>query len=223
VNVFCPEGYVPTQKAIVIAAQYWFAEELVAITAGATDRPAPENEPESEVQGLARAPSPLSISDFVRLFDICVRSANKLRHSLHQGLVNAYYFGNGLLAGRQKVASEFWATSDADRVLESGKFFSFSVPRASREYPLNYPLFLLQAELDALLSEPKAAKKRLPGSKKLALAAALGRLYELPTRKAQLGALRELAEFREYDITEKLFREAAQKAPRRPGVKAKRD
>jgi hypothetical protein len=36
--VFCPEGYVPTQKAIVIAAQYWFAEELAAITAGATDR-----------------------------------------------------------------------------------------------------------------------------------------------------------------------------------------
>ena len=46
-NVFWPEGFVPTQKAIVIAAEYWFVEDLAAITAAVTDRLAPENEPES--------------------------------------------------------------------------------------------------------------------------------------------------------------------------------
>ena len=130
-NVFCPEGFVPTQKAIVIAAEYWFVEDLAAITAAVADHLAPENEPESGTQRLARALSELSISDRVRLeaADILIRTANKLRHFLHEGrLLKAYYFGEFVFAGCHEIASEFWATMDADPVLESGTFFPFGQP-----------------------------------------------------------------------------------------------
>jgi hypothetical protein len=226
VNGFCPEGYVPMQKAIVSAAEYWFAQEFAAIMAAATNRLASTNELESGVQRLARVLSQLSISDGVRLeaADIMIRTANKLRHFLHEGrLVKAYYFGDGLFADRHGIASEFWGTTDADGVLESGIFFPFGRPGAWHERRPYYPVFLLQAELDALLSELKTAKKRLPESKKPALAAALGRLDNLPNRKAQLKALRELPEFSPYKITDAIFREATRKVPRGPGVKRKRD
>jgi hypothetical protein len=157
-NGFCPEGYVPIQKAIVSAAEYWFAQELAAIMAAATDRLAPKNERESGIQRLALSLSRLSISDDVRLeaADIMIRTANKLRHFLHEGrLLKACYFGDGLFAGRHDIASEFWATTDADHVLESGTFFPLGEPSSLRERRLNYLVFLLQAELDALLSEPK--------------------------------------------------------------------
>jgi hypothetical protein len=225
-NGFCPEGYVPIQKAIVSAAEYWFAQELAAIMAAATDRLAPKNERESGIQRLALSLSRLSISDDVRLeaADIMIRTANKLRHFLHEGrLLKACYFGDGLFAGRHDIASEFWATTDADHVLESGTFFPLGEPSSLRERRLNYLVFLLQAELDALLSEPKKPKTRLPDSKKPALAAALGRLDKLPNRPAQFEALRELPEFERYNLTDKILREAARKAPRAPGAKRKRD
>jgi hypothetical protein len=136
-------------------------------------------------------------------------------------LLRAYYFG-GLFAGRHNVAPEFWATADADGVLESGHFFPFGAPSSPRD-PRPHCLFFLQAELDALLSEPKKSKKSLPDSKKPALVAALGRLDKLTNRAAQVKALRELPEFEPYHITDRIFREACRTGPRRPGVKQKRD
>jgi hypothetical protein len=83
-------------------------------------------------------------------------------------------------------------------------------------------LFLLQSELDALLSEQPAKKRAFPNAKMSMLMTALRKLDDL-NREAQLQALRDMPEFREYTITDALFREAAKEAgPRRAGRKSRR-
>jgi hypothetical protein len=86
----------------------------------------------------------------------------------------------------------------------------------------SFPIFFLEAELDALLSEQQNPKKPFPEAKLLALVAALRNLSDLPTRAAQRKALCELPEFRPYRITDTIFRKAAEQAPRPPGRPRKR-
>jgi len=77
------------------------------------------------------------------------------------------------------------------------------------------PLFLLQSELDALLTKQPAKKRPLPKAKVPELVAALRKLDDLSNRPAQLRALSDMPEFRDYMITHAVFREAPKQAGRR--------
>ena len=93
--------------------------------------------------------------------------------------------------------------------MEFGTDWPFGKPTHWYESRPNYSLFLLQSELDALLSEQPAKKRPLPAAKMPELVAALRQLDDLPNRAAQLQALCNMPEFREFKITDALFREAA--------------
>jgi hypothetical protein len=130
------------------------------------------------------------------------QTVHRLRNHLHQGkLLKAYYFG-GLFRpseGRQTLPPEFWATSGADGVLESGSYLPLGRPSKWYDPPLpNFSLFFLKADLDALLSEQQNPKKPFPEAKLPALVAALRNLSDLSdpssatqgsTRPARVSAL----------------------------------
>ncbi len=152
--------------------------------------------------------------------EIANETVHRLRNFLHQGNLEAYYFGDH---GIQPLSSEFWATAHADGVIKSGTYWPFGEPTRLFESRPNYSLFLLQSELDALLSEQPAKKRPLPKAKKPELVAALRKLDDLTNRAAQLQALCNMPEFREFTITDALFRAAAKEAgPRRAGRKSRR-
>jgi hypothetical protein len=161
---FCPDGYVSVPAAIARAMQYWFADRLAAVETAVPDSPV-KGEPNSTVDALALALSQPSIPDALRhkLADVVTQAVDQLRRHLHHGKATAYYFGDD---GRQAVKPDFWATPTADGILESGSYFPFGRPSRWYEQRPNYPLFLLQKELNALLSEPKAAAKLTTVAKK---------------------------------------------------------
>jgi hypothetical protein len=223
-NEFCPDGYVPTQEAIIRAAQYWFPEGFAALERAAV--PPPETKPDNSSEALARALSPPPvIPNALRheFQNIVNQTAHRLRNVLHQGKLKGYYFGGLFDKGRQVVSREFWATQEADGVLEAGIYWPFDRPNAWHERRPSYPLFLAQSELDALLSKQQTSKKRpFPSARKSQLVDTLRKLDQLPNRAAQLRALRDMPEFCEFKITEALFREAAKQVPRDPGRKSRR-
>jgi hypothetical protein len=67
------------------------------------------------------------------------------------------------------------------------------------------------------------AQRPLPGAKMPELVAALRELDGLPNRAAQLQALCNMPEFREFKITNALFREAARHVPREAGRRSPRE
>jgi hypothetical protein len=139
--------------------------------------------------------------------DIANQTVQRLRNFLHEQKLKAYYFDD---SGCRSVSPQFWATEQAD-----GASWYESRP--------NYSLFLLQSELDVLLSEQPAKKKPFPRAKMPELVAALRKLDDLPNRTAQLEALCNMPEFRGFTITNAVFREAAKEAgPRRAGRKSLR-
>jgi hypothetical protein len=105
---------------------------------------------------------------------------------------------------------------------ESGLYWPFGEPSSVLERRPNYPLFMREMELRRLLTDQPEEKRQLPRSRLPDLADALRRLGHLPDRNAQLQALRELPEFREFKITFADFREAARRLPRNPGRKSQR-
>jgi hypothetical protein len=217
VSSFCPDGYVPSQTVIVEATEHWFADRLVALeaTAAATATGA---EPKSGVDALARALSQQQVPDALRceLAAIVPQTIHRLRNFLYEGkLLKAYYFG-GLFLGRHEVTPAFWATPEADDVLESGIYFPFGKPSRWYERPLACQIFFRKAELAALLSEEQTAKKTFPAARKPELVAAIRKLNHL-TRKEQRKVLAGLQEFRDYLITDDIFREAVKQAPRPSG------
>ena len=119
--------------------------------------------------------------------------------------------------------ANFWATAEADGVLESGFYWPYGKPSRVLESRLHYELFIQQLELDGLLSEEATRKRPLPQSKIQDLVAALRGLNHLPNRAAQLRALRELAEFRQYEITHAVFRQAAKDFPRKSGQRSRNE
>jgi hypothetical protein len=221
VNRFCPDGYVPAQEAIVRAAKYWFPERFAALERAAA--PQSETKPDNSFEALARALSqPPGIPDAWRpaFEDIASETVHRLRSFLHRGELKAYYFQQD---GCQSVSRDFWPTAQADGVMESGIYWPFGQPTRLYESRPNYSLFLLQSELDALLSEQPAKKRSLPLAKMPELVAALRKLDDLPNRAAQLQALCNMPEFREFKITNALFRRAARQVPRDAGRRSRRE
>jgi hypothetical protein len=220
VNEFCPEGYVPAQEAIMMAAQYWFPERCTALERAAAQLS--KTKSDNSAEALARAlSSPPVIPDALRheFQDIVNQTVHRLRNVLHQEKLKAYYFDN---TGCHPVSAKFWATAHADGVIESGSYWPFGRPTRWYESRPNYPLFVAQSELEALLSEQPAKKRPLPRAKMPELVEALRKLDDLPNRAAQFQALCDMPEFREFKITDALFREAARQAPRDPGRKSQR-
>jgi hypothetical protein len=140
--------------------------------------------------------------------DILNQTVQRLRNLLHQRKLNAYYFKN---LGRVSVSPHFWATTDANGVMEVG---IYGLPLC-----YGFALLLLRSKLDALLSEQPAKKRPLPEAKKPELVAAMRSQDHLPTRKKQREAVRKLPEFEPYHLTHHLFREAEKQVPRTRGRK----
>src|SRR4051794_13965644 len=123
--IFCPDGYMTVQEAIERSAQYWFSERIAALGAATADELANSKDERdaSLIQQLARALSGQpSISEELRqkVAGVLTEIEHRLRNFLHQGVINAYYFGGGADQGRRGVAREFWATTGADGVLRAG-------------------------------------------------------------------------------------------------------
>ena len=70
-----------------------------------------------------------------------------------------------------------------------------------------------------LLETQPTKKLPFPTAKMPALIEALRKLNDLPNRKKQREALRNLPEFERYHLTDEVLREAEKKVPRDPGRK----
>jgi hypothetical protein len=206
------------------AAGYWFPKQWAGLWEAAAPKSAtkPDNNFDAVVRAFSQSPIPAAWQDDAwrhEFVDIWTETAHRFRNFLHQDTIKAYYFDNN---GRHAVACDFWPTPAADGMLETGIYWPFGGPNASFERRPSYPLFFGQSELDVLLSEQPARRRPLPGAKMPELVAALRKLDDLPNRTAQLQALCNMPEFREFKITNALFREAARQAPRGPGRKSRR-
>jgi hypothetical protein len=208
---FCPDGYAPLQHAVSIAAQFWFPEKVASIETAATGKT------RLHARSLPFAQRP---GAFQQAFEeIAEPTVLRLRNFLHQGKITAYYFtGNGC----HSLPREFWATTEANEVIESGTYWPLGSPTKWYDRRPKHPIFVKQSDLDVLLVNEAAENRRFPLSKKSELAAAYRRpeIAALPSRRAQREAIKQLEQFKSYHITDKLFREAEQASgPRRPGIK----
>jgi hypothetical protein len=208
VSEFCPDGYVSMSEAILRLAQRWFGEEMAAFNKAVEDD---ASKPDSSSPALVEFAQQTVAKEIFR------KTVDKLRKLMHQGKPTAYYFGSPFDRDRHPVEANSWATADANGVLEEGWYWPFG--RQVR-YPVR--LFLLEAELDALLSDHPARKRRFPDVKYPDLVATLRKL-DLP-RKKQRATVRSMPEFEPYNITELVFRRAFRLAGQRgPGRKRQRD
>jgi hypothetical protein len=139
VSAFCPPGHLPTPEAIALALKHWFPETT-------------QEDPGSGIDTLARD-----------------RTVNQLRTLLYQGKLQAYFFGHDFLyRGIHTVERDFWASPDADGVLEEGRHFPLGRPEHRDEGPAfmrflsrpSYLLFVKHDELDALLGEQPIGRQR---------------------------------------------------------------
>jgi hypothetical protein len=218
VSLFCPEGYVPILEALFIAAKHYFPEQIAGLEK-ALDA---ETEKRTDIDAAVRAFSQQQLADTLSLevYDVLSQTVYRFRNFLHQGTLEATYFAHD---GPHHPSREFWATAQADGVIESGSYWPFGKPgRWHEQQRPNYPLFVKQSELDALLTEQAAQKPPLPSGKMPDLIAALRTLDHLPNREKQREALRNLPEFERYHLTDEVLREAEQQVPRKPGRKSRR-
>ena len=213
---FCPDGYLPTQEAVLRAAQSWFPDKIAALEPAAA--PQTQTEPKNDLEAAVRIFSQPHVPDaWQQAFEeIASQTVQRLRNFLHQGILTAYYFDD---FGCHSVLREFWATAHAEGVIETGTYWPYGEQTRVYETRPNHPLFLLQSELDALLSEQPAKKRPFPKAKMPELVAALRKLEHLPNRKKQREALRKLPEFAQYHLTDVVFREAEKQVPREAGRK----
>jgi hypothetical protein len=218
VNVFCPDGYLPTPEAIARAAEHWFPDKFAALQTAAA--PESRTKPDNNLDAVVRAFSQPQVPDALRhaFEELATQTVYRLRNFLYQGALKAYYFGNG---GCHSVLSEFWAEARADGVMESGTYWPFGEPLRWHEQRPSYPLFVKQSELDALLSEQPSKRRPFPKAKMPDLVAALRTLDHL-SRAEQREALRRLPEFEQYHLTDVVLREAEKRVPRKPGRKPRR-
>ena len=166
--IFCPDGYLTAQEAIERSARYWFSEQMAALeTATAAELANSQAEFDSltsiEKVGRALSGQPSNSEGLQQqVRDVLTDTEHRLRNFLHQGVLTAYYFGGLFHEGRQEVAREFWPTTEADGVLISGMYLPFGKPCAWHERRPSHPLFFLQSELAALLSDdPKSSLRKL--------------------------------------------------------------
>lgn len=227
-TIFCPDGYMPTRQALVRAAQHFFPEQIAEIetATSAGSETKPTNFADAVAQAFLRSQVLNTLRREFR--DIVNQTEHRLRDFLHQGKLNAYYFDAD---GCHSVPRALWATAHANGALLSGTFYS--VPPALRKtaHPDGAsdpfwgfgPLFLMQSELDKLLTKQPVEKRPFPEAKMKQLVAALRTLDHLQNRATQLEALRNTPEFRDYTITHARFREATKQAgQRRAGRKSRR-
>jgi hypothetical protein len=189
---------------VLAAAKLWFPLQIAALE-GVTESQS-ETKPDNSIDAAVSALLPLQVLD--ALHYALNETGYRLRNFLHRGGLKAYYFEND---GHHSVSRGFWATTDADEVMESG-IWHFGEP--SRGHGQR-PLFLKESELDALLT---AKKRPLPLSKVQELAEAMRKLEDL-TRAEQRAALCQSPEFEQYHITNDQFREAEKQVPARRGRK----
>ena len=213
---FCPDGYVPPYVAVLMAAESWLPDKIAALESAA--KPQAETKPDTSLDAAVRAFSQPFIPEQVAegFQEIASQTVPRLRNFLHQGTVTAYYFANG---GSHRVSREFWATPDADGVIETGIYWPFGKPSRWHATRSSHSIFLSLSELDALLGEQPSKKRPLPKSKIPELVAALRKLDNLPNREKQREALRKSPEFEQYRLTDDVLREAESHAPRGPGRK----
>ena len=211
---FCPDGYVPSQDALIRVAEFWFPDKIARLDTVAPD---PQTKAESNFEAEVRAFSQPQIPEAWRhaFEEITTETVQRLRKFLHQSTLTAYYFDD---FGRHGISREFWATAPADGVIETGTYWPLGKQMRIYETRPNYRLFLLQSELDGLLSEQPPNKRPFPKSKMPALVAALRTLDDL-SRRQQREALRRLPEFEQYHLTDGVLREAEKQVPSKPGRK----
>jgi hypothetical protein len=149
VKAFCPNGYVRSQEAIAEAMLVWSRDDLVklrgrgkrtikgASKAALAERPPQGCKPvdllawESGPKLKYHAQAERELEQMkLELEQIVASTENRLRNHLHGGEIKAYEFTTD---GRREIEANFWATPEADGILERGNFL------------------LVQAELDALL------------------------------------------------------------------------
>ena len=217
---FCPDGYLPLSAAIATAARRWFAERLTAFEKTATSQQGAKLE--TPIEKVVRIFSQPLIPDGWRqaLEEIMKETVHRLRSLLHEGKLHGYYFEND---GRHRVSREFWATAEADGGLESGFYWPFGRPSRIYEQRPNYPLFLLQSELDTLLNAEPAKTRPLPRSKIPELVAALRELGDSRIVKhstTHYASYRNFASLRSRAL---IFREAARQVPRERGRKSRQE
>ncbi len=152
---FCPDGYVRSQDAIVRAAKSWFPDKIAALESATA--PESQTKPDNNFDAVVRALSQPPIPDAWRhaFEDIAGHTVYRLRNFLHEGKLKAYYFGDD---GCHSLSREIWATAQADGVMKSGIYWPFGKPTRWHKSRPNYSLFLLQSELEALLTEQPAKK-----------------------------------------------------------------
>jgi hypothetical protein len=211
---FCPDGYVSSQEAVLLAAKFWFPEKVASFETVVL-----EKVNQDAVRPLSYPQPP---EELRKLFEgIAGQTVPRLRNFLHQGKLKAYYFEND---GCRSVSREFWATAQADGVIESGTYWPFGKPTRWYDEQPNYSLFMKQSELDALQVVEPAENRRFPTRKKPDLAAAYRspEIAALASRKNQREAIRKLEQFKSYHITDRLFREAEKTSGKRqPGLKTR--
>jgi hypothetical protein len=95
------------------------------------------------------------------LQEIATETVQRLRNFLHQGILTSYYFDD---YGRHTVPRDFWATAQADDVIETGTYWPYGKQTRVYESRPNCQLFLLQSELDGLLSKQPPKKRPFPKS-----------------------------------------------------------
>jgi hypothetical protein len=213
---FCPDGYVSSQEAVLLAAKFWFPEKVASL-----DTVVLEKANEEAVRPLSYPQLPEELRKHFE--GIADQTVPRLRNFLHQGKLKAYYFEND---GCRSVSPEFWATAQADGVIESGTYWPFGRPTRWYDKQPNYSLFMKQSELDALQVIEPAENRQFPMGKKPDLAAAYRspEIATLASRKNQREAIRKLEQFKSYHITDRLFREAENASGKRePGVKRRQD
>ena len=79
--------------------------------------------------------------------------------------LKAFYFGGLFTIAVMIVSREYWATAQADGVMELGTYWPFWKPPRWNESRPNYSLFLLQSELHAPLINEPTARKPFPQEK----------------------------------------------------------
>jgi hypothetical protein len=209
---FGPDGYMPLQQAVFIAAKFWFPKEVASLETVVLEKIG------QEVVHIHSYPQ---LPDEVRrpFEEIAVQTVPRLRNLLNQGKLKAYYFKED---GCHSVSREFWATEQADGIMESGTYWPFGKSTRWYDRRPNHPLFVKQSELDALLVGEPAENRRFPLGRKSELAAAyiVPEIAALGSRKAQREAIKRLEQFRPYHITDRHFRDAEKSSGKRePGVK----
>jgi hypothetical protein len=198
-----------------MASARWFPEKIAAAE---TATSGPGTKSESSFEAVVRAFSQPQVPDELwhAVSEIASQTVHRLRSFLHQRKLKAYYFASD---GRHLVPPEFWATADADDVMEFGIYWPFGRPHAWHQQLPNYSLFLGRSELNTLLSNQQP-KRPFPLARTSELADALRKLDHL-SRPEQLKEL--CARFPNFKITDKLFRQVARETgPRDPGRKSRR-